>query len=260
MNGTVQPCGRITYRERCVKRCAMHCSETNGCFSWAKTSAATGGCFAVSKGLLRNSVRSGSATRRSRNRPLPARGLVRRWRHAPIVEIMTVNFQPARCRQILNTAATYLHMSGGLFNVPLVIRMAPAAAKQLAAQHSTAWKDVCAHPGNQGAHPGDAGRCARHALDRPGGPGPGAGFSNTAPLQHGRRAARRCRTGGHSTGPGAAAGRDITIITYGASLFKALDARKRSPGRESKRRWSICAHCGAGRSDFPGFGGEDHPP
>ena len=42
----------------------------------------------------------------------------------PIVEIMTVNFSLLALDQILNTAATLLHMSGGLFNVPVVIRMA----------------------------------------------------------------------------------------------------------------------------------------
>jgi 2-oxoisovalerate dehydrogenase E1 component len=36
----------------------------------------------------------------------------------------------------MNTAATIRHMSGGQFGVPLVIRMATGAGKQLAAQHS----------------------------------------------------------------------------------------------------------------------------
>ena len=31
----------------------------------------------------------------------------------PIVEVMTVNFSLLAADQILNTAATYLHMSGG---------------------------------------------------------------------------------------------------------------------------------------------------
>src|SRR5512136_1444251 len=41
----------------------------------------------------------------------------------PIVEIMTVNFSLLALDQFVNNAATILHMSGGQFNVPLVIRM-----------------------------------------------------------------------------------------------------------------------------------------
>jgi 2-oxoisovalerate dehydrogenase E1 component len=54
----------------------------------------------------------------------------------PIVELMTVNFSLLALDQIMNTAATIRHMSGGQFGVPLVIRMATGAGKQLAAQHS----------------------------------------------------------------------------------------------------------------------------
>ena len=36
----------------------------------------------------------------------------------PIVEIMTCNFSLLALDQILNTAATWLHMSGGQFNFP----------------------------------------------------------------------------------------------------------------------------------------------
>src|SRR6185437_17044266 len=47
--------------------------------------------------------------------------------------------------QILNTAATYLYMSGGQFNVPLVIRMSTGGGKQLAAQHSHSLEGWFAH-------------------------------------------------------------------------------------------------------------------
>lgn len=42
----------------------------------------------------------------------------------PIVEIMTVNFSLLALDRIMNTVPTLLHMSGGQFNVPLIIRMA----------------------------------------------------------------------------------------------------------------------------------------
>ncbi|MEZ5230125.1 MAG: hypothetical protein R2710_26705 [Acidimicrobiales bacterium] len=55
---------------------------------------------------------------------------------ASIVEIMTVNFSLLALDQIVNTAATLRHMSGGQLSVPLVIRMTTGAGRQLAAQHS----------------------------------------------------------------------------------------------------------------------------
>jgi pyruvate dehydrogenase E1 component beta subunit len=63
----------------------------------------------------------------------------------PIVEIMTVNFSLLALDQIVNTAATLLHMSGGQFNVPLVIRMTTGAGRQLAAQHSHSLENYYAH-------------------------------------------------------------------------------------------------------------------
>jgi len=47
--------------------------------------------------------------------------------------------------QIVNTAATLLHMSGGQFNVPLVVRMTTGAGRQLAAQHSHSLEGWYAH-------------------------------------------------------------------------------------------------------------------
>ena len=63
----------------------------------------------------------------------------------PIVEIMTVNFSLLALDQIVNTAATLLHMSGGQLNVPVVIRMATGAGRQLAAQHSNSLEGWYAH-------------------------------------------------------------------------------------------------------------------
>ena len=63
----------------------------------------------------------------------------------PVVEVMTVNFSLLAMDQIVNTAATLRHMSGGQFNVPVVFRMACGAGKQLAAQHSHSWENLYAH-------------------------------------------------------------------------------------------------------------------
>ena len=63
----------------------------------------------------------------------------------PIVEIMTVNFSLLALDEIVNTAATLRHMSGGQFAVPVVIRMATGAGRQLAAQHSHSLEVWYAH-------------------------------------------------------------------------------------------------------------------
>ena len=105
-----------------------------------------GGCFAVSLGLLeefgperiRDTPLSESASSAPGSAPPSAAC-------GPIVEIMTVNFSLLALDQILNNAATLLHMSGGQFNVPLVIRMTTGAGRQLAAQHSHSLEGWYAH-------------------------------------------------------------------------------------------------------------------
>src|SRR5574341_1453458 len=47
--------------------------------------------------------------------------------------------------QIVNNAATLLHMSGGQLAIPLVIRMVTGAGRQLAAQHSHSLEGWFAH-------------------------------------------------------------------------------------------------------------------
>jgi len=96
-----------------------------------------GGCYAVSLGLLEE-----FGPERVRDTPLSESGFVGAGIGAalggmrPIVEIMTVNFSLLALDQIVNNAATLLYMSGGQFNVPLVIRMTTGAGRQLGAQHS----------------------------------------------------------------------------------------------------------------------------
>ncbi len=82
----------------------------------------------------------------------------------PIVEIMTVNFSLLALDQIINTAASLRHMSGGQYSVPLVIRMTTGAGRQLAAQHSHSFEGWYAHiPGIRIVAPSNA-RDARGML------------------------------------------------------------------------------------------------
>lgn len=105
-----------------------------------------GGSYAVTKGLLGE---FGEA--RVRDTPLSELGFVGAGIGAalgglrPIVEVMTVNFSLLALDAIVNTAAALRHMSGGQFSVPLVIRMATGAGRQLAAQHSHSLEVWYAH-------------------------------------------------------------------------------------------------------------------
>jgi pyruvate/2-oxoglutarate/acetoin dehydrogenase E1 component len=185
-----------------------------------------GGCFAVSKGLLAE-----FGPERIRDTPLSEAGLVGAGIGAalggmrPIVEIMTNNWTFLAGDQILNNASSFLHMSGGQFNVPLVIRVATGAGRQLAAQHSHCLEGLWAHiPGIKVATPAvveDARGMLWTALQDP---DPVLIFEHTSlynmegelpagagPVDLDRARVRR-------------EGRDVTIITYGASLFKALSA------------------------------------
>jgi len=105
-----------------------------------------GGSYAVSKGLLAE-----FGPERIRDTPLSESTFVGAGIGAalggmrPIVEIMTVNFSLLALDQIVNNAATIRHMSGGQFNVPLVIRMATGAGRQLAAQHAHSLEGWYAH-------------------------------------------------------------------------------------------------------------------
>lgn len=105
-----------------------------------------GGTYAVSKGLLEE-----FGPQRIRDTPLSELAFVGTGIGAalggmrPIVEVMTVNFSLLALDQIVNTAAALRHMSGGQFSVPLVIRMATGAGRQLAAQHSHSLENWYAH-------------------------------------------------------------------------------------------------------------------
>jgi pyruvate dehydrogenase E1 component beta subunit len=124
-----------------------------------------GGSYAVSKGLLEE-----FGPQRIRDTPLSELGFVGAGIGAalgglrPIVEIMTVNFSLLALDQLVNTAAALRHMSGGQFNVPLVVRMATGAGRQLAAQHSHSLEGWYAHvPGLRVLAPATV-EDARHML------------------------------------------------------------------------------------------------
>ena len=225
MNGGEQKV-RTTYREAVRQAIREALEKDERVFLMGEDVGHYGGCYAASKGLLQE-----FGPERIRDTPMSelaftgagigaAMGGMR-----PIVEIMTVNFSLLALDQILNNAATLLHMSGGLFNVPLVIRMATGAGRQLAAQHAHSLEGWYAHiPGIRVLAPAtceDARGMLWSALEDP---DPVLIFENQTlyPME-----------GELSVSAGAVdieharvrrEGRDVSIITYSASLYKALAA------------------------------------
>ncbi len=136
----------ITYREAMHDALHEALATDDRVFIMGEDVADYGGTYAVTKGLFEEFGRD-----RVRNTPLSESGFVGAGIGAalgglrPIVEIMTVNFSLLALDQLVNTAATLLHMSGGQFNVPLVVRTTTGAGRQLAAQHSHSLEGWFAH-------------------------------------------------------------------------------------------------------------------
>jgi pyruvate dehydrogenase E1 component beta subunit len=136
----------VTYREAMREAIREALAQDERVFLMGEDVGRYGGCYAVSKGLLDE-----FGPERVRDTPLSEAAFVGAGIGAalagmrPIVEVMTVNFSLLALDQIVNNAALYLHMSGGQFNVPLVIRMATGAGRQVAAQHSHSLEGWYAH-------------------------------------------------------------------------------------------------------------------
>jgi pyruvate dehydrogenase E1 component beta subunit len=141
----------------------------------------------------------------------------------PIVEVMTVNFSLLALDQIVNNAATLRHMSGGQLSVPLVVRMSTGAGRQLAAQHSHSFEGWYAHiPGIKvlaAASIDDARFMLGAALAEP---DPVILFEYPALFEtRGEVAADKVDI---SSARIRRTGSKVTLITYGASVPKALQA------------------------------------
>lgn len=217
---------RLTYRDAVRAAIREALQRDPRVFLMGEDVGRYGGAYAVSKGLLAEFGRD-----RIRDTPLSESAFVGAGIGAalggarPIVEIMTVNFCLLALDQILNSAATIRHMSGGQFSVPVVIRMATGAGRQLAAQHAHSLEGWLAHiPGLRVAVPAtleDARGMLWTALEDP---DPVLLFEhqllynmegdlsdNAAAVDISRSAIRR-------------AGRDLSIISYGAMLHTSLKA------------------------------------
>lgn len=191
-----------------------------------------GGTYACSKGFLEE-----FGPERIRDTPLSESTFVGAGIGAalggmrPIVEVMTVNFSLLALDQIVNNAATIRHMSGGQFSIPLVVRMATGAGRQVAAQHSHSLEGWYAHiPGIKVLTPAtvtDAKGMLLAALKEPDPvfifehaylyPIEGEFAEGALPVDIARAAVRR-------------QGKDVSLITFGGSLWKSLQAAETLAG------------------------------
>jgi pyruvate/2-oxoglutarate/acetoin dehydrogenase E1 component len=185
-----------------------------------------GGCYAVTKGLAEELGED-----RILDTPLSESAFVGAGIGAamagmrPIVEIMTCNFSLLALDQIVNNAATIPHMSGGQFAVPLVIRMATGAGRQLAAQHSHSLEGWYSHiPGIKVLAPAmleDARHMLKAALADP---NPVLIFEHIMLYNMEDELDPAVDAVDIGSAKVRRPGKDVTLLTYGGSLFKSLEA------------------------------------
>ncbi len=218
-----------TYREAIRAAMTRAMNEDPRVFLMGEDVGRYGGAFAVSMGMLDE-----LGPERIRDTPLSESAFVGAGIGAalggmrPIVEVMTVNFSLLAMDQIVNGAATLRHMSGGQVSVPVLIRMATGAGKQVAAQHSHSWEGWYASvPGLKVLAAGTVQDAYDMVLAGLADPDPvvlfetmvlyaskGELVEGEAPADVWRAAVRR-------------EGKDVSLITYGSSLPKVIEAAAR---------------------------------
>jgi pyruvate dehydrogenase E1 component beta subunit len=217
---------KMTYREAVRAALREALAKDSRVFLMGEDVGRYGGAYACSLGLLEE-----FGEERVRDTPLSESTFVGAGIGAalngmrPIVEVMTVNFSLLALDQVVNNAATLRHMSGGQFSVPLVVRMATGGGRQLAAQHSHSLEGWYAHiPGIKVLTPAtvsDARWMLAAALGEPDPvfifehamlyPMEGEVDESAGPADISRCAVRR-------------EGHNVSLITYGGSLGKTLEA------------------------------------
>ena len=223
---------KTTYREAMRAAIREALQRDDRVFLMGEDVGRYGGSYAVSLGLLEE-----FGPERIRDTPLSEAGFVGAGIGAalggmrPIVEIMTVNFSLLALDQIMNNAATLLHMSNGQFNVPIVIRMTTGGGRQLGAQHSHSLEGWFAHiPGLRILTPAtlaDARGMLWTALEDP---------DPVLIFEHGTlyNVAGEIDDNAGAVDIDTAAvrrpGTDVSLITYGGTLQLVLDAAEQLAG------------------------------
>jgi pyruvate dehydrogenase E1 component beta subunit len=217
---------RMTYREAVRSGLREALRSDPRVFLMGEDVGRYGGAFAVSLGLLDE-----FGPERIRDTPLSESTFVGAGIGAaiggmrPIVEVMTVNFSLLALDQILNNAATLRHMSGGQLGVPLVVRMATGGGRQLAAQHSHSLEGWYAHiPGIKVLTPATAADARGMLLAALREPDPVFIFEHATLYPIEEDIDPESGAVEISTAAIRRAGSDVSLITYGGSLWKTLQA------------------------------------
>ncbi|MGB8326903.1 MAG: pyruvate dehydrogenase complex E1 component subunit beta [Steroidobacteraceae bacterium] len=217
---------KLSYRE--AIRTALHdaLAQDPRVFLMGEDVGEYGGSYAVSKGFLAE-----FGPERIRDTPLSELAFVGAGIGAalgglrPIVEVMTVNFSLLALDQIVNTAALYRHMSAGQFHVPLVIRMATGAGRQLAAQHSHSLENWYAHvPGLTVLAPATVDDARGMLAPALADPDPVVIFEHAMLYNFEAELTDAWRTTDLRSAKILRAGRDVTLIAWGGTVWKALAA------------------------------------
>jgi pyruvate dehydrogenase E1 component beta subunit len=219
---------KTTYREALRQALRDALTSDPRVFLMGEDVGKYGGTYAVSKGFLDE-----FGPERIRDTPLSELAFVGAGIGAalggmrPIVEVMTVNFSLLALDQIVNTAALYRHMSGGQFSVPLVIRMATGAGRQLAAQHSHSLENWYAHvPGIKVIAPAtidDARGMLKPALAEP---DPVVIFEHALLYNFEGELSEAWRDADLRSAKVLRPGREVTLVAYGGTVWKALEAAR----------------------------------
>jgi pyruvate/2-oxoglutarate/acetoin dehydrogenase E1 component len=220
---------RINYREALRQGLREALLRDERVFLMGEDVGRYGGSYAVSKGLLEE-----FGEERIRDTPLSESAFVGAGIGAalngmrPIVEVMTVNFSLLALDQIMNNAATLRHMSGGQLNVPVVIRMSTGAGRQLAAQHSHSLEGWYAHiPGLRIVAPATLEDARGMLLTALQDPDPVLIFEHASLLNVEGEIAADPRPVDIDYSAVRRQGTDLSLITYGGSLMKTLQAAAR---------------------------------
>ncbi len=218
----------ITYRDAAREGMREALRRDSRVFVMGEDVGHYGGCYGVTKGLLEE-----FGPERIRDTPLSESGFTGLGIGAalngmrPIVEIMTVNFALLALDQIVNNAATIRHMSCGQFGVPLVIRMATGAGRQLAAQHSHSLEGWFAHiPGLKILTPAtleDVRGMLWTALEDP---DPVLIFEHVMLYNMSGRLPDQAKPVSIDKAAIRREGKDVSLITYGGSLYKTIEAAR----------------------------------
>lgn len=199
--------------------------------AWGEENRDWGGAFAVYRGLT-----EALPYKRLFNSPISEGAIVGSGvgyalsGGRAVVELMYCDFMGRAGDEIFNQMAKWQSMSAGLLKMPLVLRVSVGA--KYGAQHSQDWSALVAHiPGLKAmfpATPTDAKGMLNLALR---GTDPVVFFESQSLYDVGELFEKSGVPEGYYETPEGEpvvrkAGKDLTIVTLGATLYKALDAAK----------------------------------